>query len=148
MIEHVWSVLCTRASIDKETNNISLFDVIEQIAIVDWTGQPGTAAAEFELVSLWTRDELNRPERAEARVSVRNPSGRRSVEQIQEIDLRQFRRLRARSAFKGLPIEGPGLYIFIVEMRVPGQEQWIPVAKVPLDVTTTADSGPVSPPQR
>lgn len=32
-IKHVWSVLCTNSSVDSSTNNISLFNVIEQIQL-------------------------------------------------------------------------------------------------------------------
>ena len=33
MIEHIWSVLCSRSVIDSETNNVSIQDVIEHIII-------------------------------------------------------------------------------------------------------------------
>ncbi len=31
MIEHVWSVVCAKTATDRQTNTISLFEVIEQI---------------------------------------------------------------------------------------------------------------------
>ena len=45
MIEHAWSVLCTRSVTDRESNNISLFEVIEQISTVGPAPPPGAPTA-------------------------------------------------------------------------------------------------------
>lgn len=134
MIRHVWSVLCNRSSIDRETNNISLFEILEQLTIHGWDGQPGVLGGSLELVSLWSRIELDRPGRGEARLLLLTPAGNTPISQSYSIDLREYHRLRNRHRMSGIPIEGPGLYIFVVEFRQQDQEQWIEAARVPLEV--------------
>ncbi len=107
MIDHVWSVLCRRSSIDRETNNISLFDVVEQLQLFEGSEVPSSVAGPFEIVSLWTRSA--EPTRGEAQISLRGPSGRLLIPPLlQEIDLREARRLRARQRLSLIPIEGSG----------------------------------------
>ena len=138
MIDHVWTVLCTRSSIDRETNNMSLFEAIEQLTIHDWTGQPGFAPGPFELVSLWARAETDRPCRGEARFLLRTPGGRTAISQTHEVDLRQYRRLRTRRRIPAIPVDGAGLYTFLVELRELDQDQWLQVARIPLEVQVQA----------
>jgi hypothetical protein len=33
MVEHIWTVLCSHAVVDKDTNNVSLHNVIEQVNV-------------------------------------------------------------------------------------------------------------------
>lgn len=134
MIEHVWTVLCTRSSVDKETNNISIFEVIEQLTIKDNAGKPGLAPGPFEIVSLWSRTAADEPSRGEARLLFQTPGGRTSISQTHEIDLRQYRRLRSRHRIPAIPIDGPGLYTLVVEFRQLDQEEWVQVVKIPLEV--------------
>lgn len=140
MIAHVWTVLCRKMSIDRETNNVSLFDVLEQIQIYEWTGQPAAVVGPFELASLWYRPDV--PSRGEARVTLRSPSGHLLHEATQEIDLREYRRVRVRYLIPGISLEGSGIYNFIVEGRQQNSENWFPAASIPLEVTVTASPMP------
>lgn len=134
MIQHVWSVLCSKASIDRETNNISLFEVIEQIQIQGLADEPGVLPCSLELVSLWSRTEPDKPSRGEARIFLRTPRTTNLMPQTQAVDLQQYRRLRSRLVIPSIPIEGPGIYTFVVECREQGREQWVQVASIPLEV--------------
>jgi hypothetical protein len=89
----------------------------------------------FELVSLWSRVELDKPTAGEARITVLTPVGKRSVPNVTAIDLREFRRLRSRSQIAGLPLDRPGLYWFVVELRQEEQNKWTEVAKIPLEIS-------------
>jgi hypothetical protein len=131
-MEHIWSVLCSRASIDRETNNISLFEVIEQIQVLDNPARDQLVGP-FELVSLWARG-VGGPERGRVRVAIRGPSGRLLGQDVQEIDLREFKRVRARFRVAGIPIEGPGAYYFSIAVAGDEPESWTEVAKIPLEV--------------
>lgn len=143
MIEHVWTVLCRTSSIDRETNNISLFEVIEQIQLapIGQTPERAVAPIQLQIVSLWCRSDLERPSRGQARVAIRVPGGVESGTAIHELDLSQFRRLRTRSMLDRIPIAGSGLYRFIVQLRQDGQDEWSEVANMPLEITIqqTAD---------
>jgi hypothetical protein len=138
-MDHVWSVLCLKASIDRETNNISLFDVLEQVRVLPPLEREAIIGP-FELVSLWTRS-AGHPERGQARVTLRGPSGSLQFQQTQEIDLREYRRMRARLRVSVIPIEGAGTYHFSVEVPQVSTEDWAEIAEIPLDVEVLA-TGP------
>lgn len=134
MIQHIWTVLCTKSSIDRETNNISLFEVIEELQVEGLGREPGAVPCSFELVSLWSRSEPDTPSQGEARITFQSPGGRTSISQMQAVDLQHYRRLRSKVKILGIPVEEPGRYTFVVECRQQDQEQWIQVARMPLEV--------------
>ena len=135
MISHVWSVLCRTANIDDATNNISLQEVVEQINLIgDGKKLPGNASVDIEIVSLYSRTDLDKPAKGEARWSMESPSGKMvSTKERIEIDLTHYRRLRSRTKIRLLPIDMPGLYWFVGELRQDGDE-WERVARIPLEV--------------
>ena len=135
MIEHVWSVLCKMSAIDPQTKNISLYDVVEVVRVA-WRGMTTIVLTPMEIVSLWTRDATNAPERGEARIFLAAPSGSESLYQVEGIDLRQYRRIRVRYKISALQIEGPGVYNFNVEFRRHEHDSWRPTAKIPVEIFT------------
>ena len=68
-VEHIWTVLCKTTAIDQQTNNISLFNVVEELRIEVETHDRHAAhptlskdlviPAEMALVSLWKRINAN-----------------------------------------------------------------------------------------
>jgi hypothetical protein len=148
VIVHAWTVLCSRALIDKDTNNVSLLEVIEQIHVEDWRDRPGLAVLPLELASLWTRAEVDIPSRGEARTLFRNPMGDTMATQTNEVDLSVYKRLRNRGQLPALPIDRPGLHWFVIECRQQGSDEWREVSRLPLEVQvrTTADASKVTAP--
>jgi hypothetical protein len=61
MIHHVWTVFCSSSAIDRDTNQVSLFDLIEQVTVQAVepraAGERGVIPARFQVVTLWTRGE-------------------------------------------------------------------------------------------
>ena len=138
MANHVWSVLCTKASTDSESNNISLFDVVESISFgpsnVPPEGESIAFAIELQLVSLWTRSD---PEREEA-VSVRSlfvhPDETEMGRLEQEVNLANTLRGRTIAKLTSLIMRGPGIYVFRVQRRDTGAGDWDTVAEIPLEI--------------
>ena len=69
----IWAVLCQSAVIDKDTNNVSLLNVIEEVKVPAKPPAELTATdlnlispATFELVTLWTRSDPGAEERGRA----------------------------------------------------------------------------------
>ena len=136
MIDHVWTVLCTRSIIDKNTNNISLLEVLEEVVAA------GEAPTEdrvpelpinAQLVTLWARRESSQPTRGRARVTFESPSHKLLFQREYAIDLTTHSRTRKRALINGLPVPGSGWYHFKVEVRDEG-DTWREVARVPLEV--------------
>lgn len=138
MVQHVWTVLCTRSITDSETNNVSLIEVLEQLTIADPGAAPGVEGLvpmPLELVTLWSRETDDRPARGRGRISFERPSGlvRESVSE-HDIDLTVSLRVRHRQRFMGIPIREPGRHVFRVELRDDARQNWATVATVPLEV--------------
>jgi hypothetical protein len=132
MIQHVWSVLCTRAVIDNETNIISLFDVVEQIAVVGPGGE-GVAPVSLEMVTLWSRESLEEATRGRARLRIVGPDGMQIGNPIEhDVDLTNFVRIRNRFRMAAFPVIGPGKYSLVVEIEQ--NDAWRQVANVPVQL--------------
>jgi len=96
--------------IDSETNNVSIQDVIEQIIINAEPTENGFLPFPLELITLWGRKELDKPDSGTERVSFITPSGNSTVISEAKIDLSKVERHRPRVRFPGLPISEGGRY--------------------------------------
>jgi hypothetical protein len=136
VIRHVWTILCSRASIDTETNNVSLFDVIEQLNIMGPLAEErGQVAFPHEIVSLWSRESLEEAGTAESRYTIVAPSGWTTNGPPIQVDLTRTVRLRVRGRPAAFPVEGPGLYWVVVEARENSRAAWAEVVRIPIEVT-------------
>lgn len=132
MIQHVWSVLCTRSSIDSETNNISLLEVVEKLTLFGGRNE-GVVPIQVELVTLWSRENLADEESGEARMTCLAPDGTHLVPPTPyTVDLTQFGRTRHRNRINGIPVRGSGKYTFLTELR--RDDEWTAVSRVPLEI--------------
>lgn len=133
MLEHIWSVLCSRSVIDSETNNVSIQDVIEQITINAEPAENGFLPFPLELITLWGRKEFNEPSKGSERVIFESPSGKSEIVSEAVIDLTKVERHRHRVRFPGLPVSETGKYYFKVETKN-GDNEWREVSAIPLKV--------------
>ena len=142
-IKHIWTVLCRESVIDKESNNISLINVLEQISISTRTpseqqptGQArgGPIPISFEIVSLWIRAEEAQPALGHCRVTILSPSGPLEEAHHIPVDLRKYQRMRTRQRLGGLPVSEAGQYLFRVEYRDDGETDWREVGAIPVSI--------------
>lgn len=135
MIDHVWTVVCSRSVIDKDSNNISLQDVIEQLTLFTEPGEPVVVPMPLEVVTLWARSDFNVPARGRARLTFSSPSEEFVVPPFEhDVDMSSHRRVRSRAHFQGLPIREPGRHTFRIELQNEGETTWHRVAAVPLQI--------------
>ena len=137
MINHVWTVICQRSIIDKETNNISL-DVLEQLKIKI---PPPPEKAEgiifpikIESVSLWCRGRGEEKIKGRGQLKIEGPNNKVVGNAMIDIDLMSSHRSRTRVRLEGLPIPkgASGFFHFVVLLE--SENKWIEVARVPLEV--------------
>jgi hypothetical protein len=146
MIEHVWSVLCSRAILDRDTNSVSLIDIVEEITIqgpVLPSEEGGTSAftITMALVSLWRRDPEDQPTKGQARVLLFAPNGEPLKEfSVYSIDLSEKLRMRAFGNIPVFPFRGPGSYHFSIQLQDEREEEWKEVASIPLRLIVTTPS--------
>ena len=136
MAQHLWTVLCTNSSIDQTTNNVSLFGVVEQLQIGGGapTDQRIIIPAQFQLVILWMRSNLDQPEMATARFSLQSPNGEVSPGGEVQVELSTAIRSRNVITINGLPVNGPGVYKFITEIRGLDEQEWTRVHELPVQI--------------
>ena len=135
MIDHWWTILCSRAVVDQRSNNVSLQNILEQITI---RGELPTDAAipaipmMCELVTLWARQPADTPTQGRARITYLAPSGEELHAAEVPIDLSETQRYRTQLTMQGLRIAGPGVHTFRVELQDNGN--WREVSAVPLEI--------------
>src|SRR5438128_1389605 len=122
MALHVWSVLCQKAIVDKETNTVSLLDIIESLAI-EFTveSRPENAkfaiTASFQFATFWTRSVFDEPEKSRAKVTLYSPRETLSASNVFEIDLTGFSNSRNIVKIPGISIGESGRHWFVVEQE-------------------------------
>ncbi|MBE0682192.1 MAG: hypothetical protein IH589_09785 [Anaerolineales bacterium] len=134
MIDHVWTVLCSRSVIDIETNNVSIQDVIEQLNIPGDPKPDGLLAIPFEIISLWARSESKMPKQGLERITFITPSEKSTIVAESPIDLSTAERQRNRIKFPGLPIAEEGRHYFQIEYKQDDDSEWIKATALPISI--------------
>lgn len=158
MAEHVWSILCRRAIVDREGGQISIHEVIEKL-ILENPDQEALEKLEkgfgllqsMHLVTWWVRSDYSKPETSAFRIVLLTPDGKSEVlgggqgerpsgpppkKAMKEfpIDLQKHNAARRVFHLQGLPRWGGfGVYRFVVEGRGKGN-RWVTAARIPLEV--------------
>lgn len=142
MINHIWSILCRRSVIDQETNNISLYDVLEQLKI-DLKIKKGQEVKitkvgipiDYEIVSMWVKPKDVKEFSGTVLVECLDTEGK----QIKKFELpmdipANLRRMRSRLRIKGIEIDKEGVYTFKVNYKSKSESDYKHVADLPLEI--------------
>ena len=132
MIDHVWTVLCSRAVVDHMSNNVSIQNVIEQIVIKESPTPNGRLNYSMDIVSFWVRSDPGAPASGRIRLSYNTPSGENIGSFGGEIDLTAVERARNIFHFESLPAREPGRHYFFMEIQIGDNDEWQKVAAIPL----------------
>lgn len=143
MAEHVWTVLCRKPVFDQGQNpQISLIDVIGRLNLgsqqpleeAEKSDRPVYSQAEFSMVSLWLRSDIEEPETATLRYEVECPDGETLKLSESSIDLERKPTHRVILNMPVFPIRGVGFYYWITRVRQPRGKTWREVARVPVEL--------------
>ena len=138
----LWGILCKNVIVNRDTNNITLVEVLERVTITatppEEPPEPGqgiNAMLDIHLVSSWARSAPDIPEMVYAKFRVVAPDGRSMASEEVEVDLTESTYLRASGHLLDapFPFSGEGQYIFKIETRPPESElEWKEVYELPL----------------
>lgn len=142
MIKHIWSVLCRRSIVDSGTNNLTISDVLEELKIDIKVQQKDVdklklinIPLEFEVVSLWMKDDIQQHQKAESTIEVISPDGKQMKTFNQVIDIPAgMKRLRSKMQVMGFVVESEGEYIFQINIKEEGNKMYKTVAELPFEV--------------
>ena len=132
MIDHVWTVVCSRTVFDRDSGNVSIQNVLEQLSIFAEPSPDAMLAIEFEVVSFWVRTDINVPAQGRYRLVVLTPSTQPIGTTEVEINLLDNERHKQRIQFQQFPAREEGRHIFRVELQLQGEDSWRQVASIPL----------------
>lgn len=141
-IRHIWSVLCQKSSIDVDSNNVSLFNVVEEVQ-VNFQGtlnktpdKPITLPLAFELVTLWeylgpNKNSIN----VDVEVQIADPFGRQVSHNISSITIPSDKsRVRQVTKFTALPVTVSGRYTVSLKAKLSTDNMMSVVAEIPVQV--------------
>lgn len=140
-MQHIWSVLCRSSQIDKDTNNLSIINVFEQLKItLDQKGpeekiESVNIPIGYEIVSLWVKESQEKRVKAEILLEIIDPQGKilKTFPQTGEMP-ETMKRLRTRFRIQGLGITMSGIYKFVIKIKEEGKRDFRIVSEVPLEV--------------
>ena len=123
-VQCVWGLVCSLSSVDQERNNISLFNVIDEINIQkEYFTKPGTKLLqlEHEIITLWRRtmDNVidNRELSIDAEIALLDPQGKVIQQIITPLKLNpSIRRTRFRLRVNGFSYTVPGDYVYRISI--------------------------------
>lgn len=88
-----WSLICRDVVVDKNTNNISYRDAIEELSIGNF---PSPLPSMFLIATLWRRDDIGVSEVFEIRVAVYDEEGNElGLSDSSTVDLQDHSRFRS-----------------------------------------------------
>ena len=147
MIRHVWSVLCSKASVDRHSNNVSLFEVIESLQFTTAApfNFPVNLPFEGTLVTLWARQRRDQPVTGEMRVRLLAPNGDQLGTFTLEVDLVRTVQNRVFSSISGLRIGGEGVHELEVAWRADARADWHVATSLPFEIAVRVDPA-IAPP--
>lgn len=136
MIRHVWSVYCANSVIDKASNNVTLIEVIERIEVGPQSDpdQQMLLPIISNLVTLWSRRQVDTPVRGRVKTQFHDPSGAVMGEWEYDVDLTVERRTRNRARLPGLQVRGSGIHEWRILVWDDGDSAWEEVAAVPIEI--------------
>lgn len=141
-ITHEWSILCSYSIVDRDANNLSLINVIEQVAF-DVQLQDGQSSDEGIVLPLNTvivsrfrkLAEEDKIVRAQMQINFVDPKGKNLGTFEESIELNSgVKNIRMRSGVEGLRVTTSGLYKFDVAIKEENQEEFTKLYSLPLEV--------------
>jgi hypothetical protein len=147
MTHHAWTILCSKSSIDKETNNMSLFEALEQLKM-DISG-PGSTEMKremesnfavtpynFEINSLWYRDKKSGVEKSMMKAQIIDPDNKLLGENELPIIFEESkRRVRSTIRVSGFPVTRSGMYWIRILLSEKKGGEFTEATKLPIEVT-------------
>jgi|SRR3989344_958263 len=143
-LKHIWSLLCSGVSIDQKRNNLTLYNIFEQIkvpknhlaTIPTQSGEklPAVPLA-FNLVSTWRRIESEKKLRADALIEYTDPSGKIMQKATYPIEMAEgINRFRGDIQWAGIRVTTSGTYTFRISLKNKEDKKFVKIAEVYLDV--------------
>ena len=144
-IEHIWTVICSNSTTDQQTNNMSLFNLVENFSVVVKNKDNSEIEKDKKIIIPFGQEVVSRFRRKvigddlvfEMRIDFVNSLG--EVTEGKEIKTmsfpKKFSNMRIIDKIDNLPVTNSGLYKFSIKIREVGETKFEEVGVAPLEVT-------------
>jgi hypothetical protein len=148
LIKHIWTVICRESKIDDTTNNISIIDAYENVQFsVDTQdegykkGLPIGVPFNFEIVSLFFRDQKGNTDELDESVLALDPHGKRLGEFESKVQFKkEHDRIRNIMKLDTIVLTTSGTYLFQVFTKRPGEkDKKEQITTIPINITATVN---------
>ena len=140
-------MVCGSSSVDQNTNNMSLFNVFEEITINNIAaqvsqkqqnieqGQPAGVLFPHEVITVWSRINLEQETKAEMKVEFIDPSGK-ILSSVNPAIIFEKGKQRMRIILKinGLQVTKPGEYKYVISLKTANDKSFKEVTALPIVV--------------
>lgn len=144
-IDCLWGLVCSLSSIDQQRNNISLFNVIDQLTLpktrLPKPDEKGffMINLEHEIVFVWRRllrqDLCKEVSGVDLKISSIDPNGKVLSEIATQLNFKDKQRIvRVRVQTGGFKISTEGDYLYRVEIIQPGTDKFEKAFEIPYNV--------------
>lgn len=148
-IQHAWTILSSGVSIDQDSNNLTLFNLIDQVVIpkshliemplVGGEKKPAIPVA-FVVVTQWRKLKDGAAVKGEAMVELIDPSGVSRQKAYYSMSFSEkVERFRSRVQWNGVRVTTSGNYTFRVSLKEEEQKEFEPVGEAYLKVELIED---------
>ena len=136
----IWAMLCENFAQDKNTNMVSVFNIIDEIRVFGAppVSEPWETAQmvsyQFKLLALFARSFVDVQEHGRTRVRVADPDGIIvEISEGVEVNLLDFDTYRVWFNYPGLPVSSAGTYRFLLDCKADDGD-WEEQFEVPIQV--------------
>lgn len=126
-VRHVWSILCSSSSIDQQTNNLSLYNLLEEITLVkkeinekkkEAKGPYLPILISFQLITLWEKIEPGLVE-SRAKIQLVDPEEKILIESEYDFKIEPHQeKTRYIANLNALPFTTDGMYQFRILLKM------------------------------
>lgn len=117
MLKNLWALIASSASVDQQTNSLSIFGVIEEITAQPNPGAqlPAVIPLNHAIIALWQKDRGEELQFTIV-VEIKGPKGDTIGSFMQPVNMpSQTRRVRTIINLQQFPLVGSGEYHFIIK---------------------------------
>ena len=145
-IQCVWGLICSMSVTDKDTNNVSLFNIVEQFNLPEDAfstqkkeNKTLVFPTQYEIILFFRRtlniDIFDDQILGDLKIKTVDPNGNTVQETTSSVTFpKAMKKLRFRVVMAGLSFTNPGNYIHQIEMKLSTRNNFSKLLEIPFEI--------------
>lgn len=145
--KHRWSILCQSSNIDRESNNLSIFNILEELRVTPPSQDAKQIVVRMpvQLITLWEKQTAKGTATSNVAIELVDPKGN-ILPTVSYVLATPQKRLRFVVNMDGIKVTESGEYMFKIRIRNDEKDIFEEVGEVPLQVAITYQFPKISKP--